>query len=67
MFLVALFSSIYLSEAVYKRWTKNTDFDNPSNWNLERLPCASDRVVFPSSAPVVAINHDWTLSNLVSG
>ena len=54
------------SEGTYKRWTKNTDFGNPSNWNLARLPCSNDRVVFPVSSPVVAINQDWTLSNLVS-
>jgi len=53
-------------DGLYKRWTETTDFEEPSNWNLGRLPCPNDRVIFPDSSPVVAINQDWTLSYLVN-
>lgn len=53
-------------DAVYKRWIKNTDFDNPSNWNTGNLPCPKDRIIFPAISPVVSINQDWTINHLVS-
>lgn len=31
-----------------KNWTRNTNYDNPLNWDLARVPCSTDRVIFPS-------------------
>lgn len=31
-----------------KTWTRNTNYDNPHNWDLGRVPCSTDRVIFPS-------------------
>lgn len=35
-----------------KTWIRNTNFKNPKNWDKKRLPCAGDRVIFPSDANV---------------
>lgn len=35
-----------------KVWMRNTNYDNPSNWNLARVPCSTDRVIFPSQMEV---------------
>jgi len=37
---------------VTKVWMRNTNYDNPSNWNLARVPCSTDRVIFPSQMEV---------------
>ncbi|KAJ9578733.1 hypothetical protein L9F63_005095, partial [Diploptera punctata] len=33
---------------VTKTWIPNTNYNNPSNWDLQRVPCQADRVIFPS-------------------
>lgn len=35
-----------------KIWMRNTNYDNPRNWNLARVPCSTDRVIFPSQIDV---------------
>jgi hypothetical protein len=30
----------------------NTNYDNKLNWNLARVPCSTDRVIFPSQIEV---------------
>jgi len=37
---------------VTKVWMRNTSYDNPHNWNLARVPCSTDRVIFPSQIEV---------------
>jgi len=37
---------------VTKVWMRNTNYDNPHNWNLARVPCSTDRVIFPSQIEV---------------
>uniref|UniRef100_A0A8D2J6T9 Protein amnionless n=1 Tax=Varanus komodoensis TaxID=61221 RepID=A0A8D2J6T9_VARKO len=37
------------SNAVYKRWIPNTNFENSSNWDQGRVPCATDAILFESS------------------
>jgi hypothetical protein len=32
-----------------KTWNSNIDFNNPRNWNLDRIPCDSDRILFPEN------------------
>ena len=56
------------SDAVYKRWMKNTDFENPLNWNVQppRAPCGNDRVIIPEDSPVVYFQMNTTLRELVS-
>ncbi|KAG9481860.1 hypothetical protein GDO78_010865, partial [Eleutherodactylus coqui] len=36
-----------VSEAIYKRWIPNTNFENASNWNERRVPCSQDTAMFP--------------------
>ena len=56
------------SDAVYKRWLKNTNFENPLNWNVQppRAPCGNDRVIIPDDSPVVYFQMNTTLQELVS-
>ncbi len=32
-----------------KIWNSNIEFDNPLNWNLNRIGCDSDRIFFPEN------------------
>ncbi|XP_077179861.1 protein amnionless [Paroedura picta] len=53
------------SRAVYKQWIPNTNFENVSNWDRGRVPCANDMVVFGSSEVVsVFVQSPHTLSNM---
>ncbi|XP_069806351.1 protein amnionless [Dendropsophus ebraccatus] len=45
--LLSLLSLIAASEALYKRWIPNTNYENASNWIERRVPCAQDKAVFP--------------------
>ncbi|KAJ4444373.1 hypothetical protein ANN_06165 [Periplaneta americana] len=40
--------SLHGVESVTKTWIPNTNYDNPSNWDLGRVPSYNDRVIFPS-------------------
>ncbi|KYO45393.1 protein amnionless [Alligator mississippiensis] len=46
-----LLSSHFLavSIAVYKQWIPNTNFENASNWDKDRIPCANDVVLFKNN------------------
>lgn len=44
---LSLLSVIALSDATYRRWIPNTNFENVSNWEGQRVPCAQDTAVFP--------------------
>uniref|UniRef100_A0A8C0IW07 Protein amnionless n=1 Tax=Chelonoidis abingdonii TaxID=106734 RepID=A0A8C0IW07_CHEAB len=37
------------SIAVYKQWIPNTNFENASNWDKDRIPCGNDVVLFKSN------------------
>ncbi|XP_054826155.1 protein amnionless [Eublepharis macularius] len=53
--LLSFFIFLHLlgtSAAVYKQWIPNTNFENASNWDKKRVPCANDVVVFGSSEEV---------------
>ncbi|CAH1792522.1 unnamed protein product [Owenia fusiformis] len=65
VFVVNLLFLIGGCNAVYKRWIPNTDFNNPSNWDLGRVPCKNNRIVFPESAPLVYMQSNTTLMNIV--
>ncbi|KAL8604878.1 hypothetical protein ACOMHN_028506 [Nucella lapillus] len=53
-------------EASYKRWLKNTDFENPLNWNVQppRAPCGNDRVLIPNGSPVIYLQTNTSLQEL---
>ncbi|XP_058848134.1 protein amnionless-like isoform X1 [Acipenser ruthenus] len=43
----AIFFCLFsLSNALYKQWIPDTNFENVSNWDKGRVPCANDRVYF---------------------
>ncbi|XP_063146431.1 protein amnionless [Candoia aspera] len=51
------------SVAVYKQWIPNTNFENASNWDQNRVPCAKDVILFGSSKIVsvfVQASHSLT-------
>ncbi|XP_070577931.1 protein amnionless-like [Ptychodera flava] len=41
--------------AITKRWLPNTNYDNPKNWNVSRLPCPMDNVVFGRQDETVSV------------
>jgi hypothetical protein len=48
--LISLLTSFYKAHytgGVTKTWIRNTNFDNPYNWDLARVPCSIDRVIIP--------------------
>ncbi|KAK3801780.1 hypothetical protein RRG08_048367 [Elysia crispata] len=53
------------SEALYKRWLPNTDFGNSENWNAGRAPCGNDVVIIPDESPVVYVQTNTTMKELV--
>ncbi|RUS91274.1 hypothetical protein EGW08_000986 [Elysia chlorotica] len=53
------------SEAIYKRWLPNTDFGNPQNWNAKRTPCGNDIVIIGDDSPVVYVQINTTMKELV--
>lgn len=46
--LIICVLSVRYSGGVTKTWTRDTNFDNPYNWDLARVPCSNDRVIIPS-------------------
>ncbi|XP_070180210.1 protein amnionless-like isoform X2 [Littorina saxatilis] len=54
------------SDAVYKRWLRNRDFENALNWNVQppRAPCGNDRVIIPEDSPVIYLQMNTTLREL---
>ncbi|KAM3920696.1 protein amnionless [Leptodactylus fuscus] len=62
---LSLLSVIAVSEAIYKRWIPNTNFENASNWNEQRVPCAQDTAMFSKDQRVsVFIQSPHRLTNL---
>lgn len=66
MFLLILL--IYKStttEAVTKTWTQNTNFDNPKNWNVGRLPCETDTISLPVNSPSILLQQPITTTSTI--
>ncbi|XP_013910521.1 PREDICTED: protein amnionless [Thamnophis sirtalis] len=58
--LLEIFGS---SVAVYKQWIPNTNFENATNWDQNRIPCAKDTILFGSTKIVsvfVQASHSLT-------
>nr|XP_005987055.1 PREDICTED: protein amnionless [Latimeria chalumnae] len=49
---ISLSLLFHVSDALYKQWIPNTNFENATNWNKKRVPCATDRVYFDSNMKV---------------
>lgn len=49
----------------YKKWLRNTDLNNPYNWDRGNLPCGNDRMILPDDAPVVFMQLNTTIQELV--
>ncbi|XP_061469261.1 protein amnionless [Rhineura floridana] len=51
--------------AVYKQWIPNTNFENASNWDQGRVPCANDVILFRSSEVVsVFVQSSYSLTDM---
>ncbi|XP_019137267.1 protein amnionless isoform X2 [Corvus cornix cornix] len=46
LFLLGILQLLAATAAVYKQWIPNTNFETASNWDKDRVPCASDVVHF---------------------
>ncbi|XP_041131247.1 protein amnionless-like isoform X3 [Polyodon spathula] len=50
LFYYELYSTVFyvsgVSNALYKQWISDTNFENVSNWDKGRVPCANDQVYF---------------------
>lgn len=53
------------TEAIYRRWLPNTDFGNKDNWNVARAPCGDDVVIIGDESPVVYVQTNTTMKELV--
>ncbi|XP_002737155.1 protein amnionless-like [Saccoglossus kowalevskii] len=40
------------SESDTKQWIPNTNYDNPNNWNVGRLPCHNDHIIWTEDVSV---------------
>ncbi|XP_021258996.1 protein amnionless [Numida meleagris] len=45
-FLLGVLQLLAAAMAAYKKWIPNTNFETASNWDKERVPCASDMIRF---------------------
>ncbi|XP_068538791.1 protein amnionless isoform X2 [Anas acuta] len=46
LFLLGVLQLLAAARAAYKQWIPNTNFETASNWDKERVPCASDVIHF---------------------
>uniref|UniRef100_A0A8B9C3C5 Protein amnionless n=2 Tax=Anser brachyrhynchus TaxID=132585 RepID=A0A8B9C3C5_9AVES len=46
IFLLSVLQLLAAAMAAYKQWIPNTNFETASNWDKERVPCASDVIRF---------------------
>ena len=53
-------------DGLYNKWLKNTNLNNPYNWNAGRLPCGNDRITITDESPVVFYQLNTTIQELVS-
>ena len=59
-----LFIGIALGDV--KTWTKNTNFDDPANWNGGGIACSNDRKVFPKDLVAsIFVQSNESLQELV--
>ena len=51
-------------ESNIKTWNSNIDLNNDDNWNLKRLPCASDRLILPEDV-VIYLDQELNAREIV--
>ncbi|GFR67528.1 protein amnionless-like [Elysia marginata] len=65
---VLVYFNVFLlaqSGAIYRRWLPNTDFGNSQNWNAGRAPCGNDIVIIGEDSPIVYVQTNTTMKELV--
>ncbi|XP_053457220.1 protein amnionless isoform X2 [Nycticebus coucang] len=56
-----------LTQATYKLWVPNTNFDAAANWSQNRTPCAGGAVEFPADKMVsVLVQEGYAISDMLS-
>ena len=55
---------VFSTESVVKRWRQNTNYDNPENWNVGRLPCDGDKLAFPPVSPPIFFDKEVKIVSL---
>ncbi|XP_041354205.1 protein amnionless-like [Gigantopelta aegis] len=63
--VVVFFFFSGLVEGTFKKWIKDTNFENPNNWNAGRAPCGNDVVNIPDDSPVIYVQINTTLKELI--
>lgn len=59
-------SPVSPAQALYSKWLRNTDLNNPYNWDRGNLPCGNDRMIIPDDSPVVFMQLNTTIRELVT-
>ncbi|KAM6171916.1 protein amnionless [Erethizon dorsatum] len=55
-----------LTQATYKLWVPDTNFDTNTNWSQNRTPCAGDTIQFPADKMVsVLVRGSHTVADLL--
>ncbi|XP_052767678.1 protein amnionless-like [Mya arenaria] len=54
-----------VGDCQFVRWIRNTDLNNPANWDRGNLPCGNDRMIIPDDSPVVYMQINTTIQELV--
>ncbi|XP_060576549.1 protein amnionless-like [Ruditapes philippinarum] len=65
--LIFVFAIACVSGSVgqFTKWLRNTDLNNPYNWDRGNLPCGNDRMILPDDGPVVFMQLNTTIQELV--
>ncbi|KAH3846701.1 protein amnionless-like isoform X2 [Dreissena polymorpha] len=63
--VVVFFLFVVPVEGLFIRWLRNTDLNNPHNWDRGNLPCGNDRMIIPDDSPVVFMQINTTVQELV--
>ncbi|XP_066551091.1 protein amnionless isoform X1 [Amia ocellicauda] len=68
LWLAVFLGLLGASSALYKQWVPDTNFNNQTNWDPERVPCADDRVVFaPHKKVAVFVQALHSILEMMSG
>ncbi|XP_075049038.1 protein amnionless [Mixophyes fleayi] len=60
-----LYLTAGVTDAVFKRWIPNTNFENSTNWFEQRVPCSQDQVIFAKNKGVsVFVQSTHSLTDL---
>ncbi|XP_072032510.1 protein amnionless-like [Amphiura filiformis] len=54
-----------LSAGATKQWTRDVGYNNAANWDVGRVPCAQDKVIFTDQTSVVFLQVNGTMREVV--